>query len=184
MNKYLKNLLLGAWVWYFGAGLFGPLYAVFAEQIGGDILEITGAYALFLIVVGVMSIYVGRISDHHSKKKLMIFGYLLNAIATFGYLLVDNPLKLFAVQGLLGVAVALASPTWDSLFSSHLEKKHSGQEWGLYEGGPSIIMGVALLIGGFILTRFNFQTLFIVMGTVQIIATIVQFQIYRLDKKY
>ena len=72
MNKYLKNLLLGAWVWYFGAGLFGPLYAVFAERIGGDILEITGAYSLFLIVVGVMSIYIGRISDHHSKKKLMI----------------------------------------------------------------------------------------------------------------
>lgn len=184
MNKYLKNLLLGAWIWYFGAGLFGPLYAVFAEKIGGDILDITGAYALFLIIVGVLSIYVGRISDRYSKKKLMIFGYLLNAIATFGYLLVDGPLKLFVVQGLLGVSAALASPTWDSLFSVHLEKKHIGQQWGLYEGGPSIIMGIALLIGGFILTRFNFQTLFIIMGTVQIIATIVQFQIYRLDKKY
>ncbi len=184
MNRYLKILLLGSWIWYFGAGLFGPLYAVFAEQIGGDILDITGAYALFLIVVGVMSIYIGKISDHHSKKKLMIFGFLLNAIATFGYLLVNNPLKLFVVQGLLGVAVALVNPTWDSLFSAHLDKKHFGQEWGISEGGPSIIMGVALLIGGFILTKFNFQTLFIIMGTIQVIATIVQAQIYRLDKKY
>ena len=184
MNRYLKILLLGSWIWYLGEGLFGPLYAIFAERIGGDILEITGAYALYLIVMGVLSIYIGKVSDHHSKKRLMIFGYLLNAIATFGYLLVDNTLKLFVIQGVLGLAAALASPTWDSLFSDHLDKKHKGQEWGFYEGGPKIITGVALLSGGLILTIFNFQTLFIVMGTIQLIATIVQFQIYRLDKKY
>ncbi|MEK6840716.1 MAG: MFS transporter [Nanoarchaeota archaeon] len=184
MNRYLKILLLGSWVWYLGEGLFGPLYAIFAERIGGDILEITGAYSLYLISLGVLSIYIGKISDHHSKKKLMVIGYALNAIATFGYLLVDAPVKLFIVQGLLGLSAALASPTWDSLFSSHLDKKNKGEEWGFYEGGPKIIAGISLLVGGFILTKFSFQTLFIIMGTIQIVATIVQAQIYRLDKKY
>lgn len=183
MNKYLKILLAGSYTWYFGAGLLGPLYTVFAQKIGGDILEITGAYALFLIVMGTLSIFVGRISDHHSKKNLMMFGYLLNAATTFGYLLVDNPLKLFIVQALFGVAVALATPTWDSLFSVHLEKKHIGWEWGLSDGGPNVIMGVALVIGGLIVTYFSFQTLFIVMGVIQTLAVLVQSYLYKVDEK-
>jgi MFS family permease len=183
MNKYLKILLAGSYTWYFGAGLLGPLYAVFAEKIGGDILDLAGAYALFLIIMGTLSIFVGKISDHHSKKNLMMVGYVLNAATTFGYLLVDSPAKLFAVQALFGIAVALATPTWDSLFSIHLEKKHVGWEWGLSDGGPNIIMGIALIAGGLIVTYFSFSTLFIAMGIIQVIAVVIQSYIYKIDEK-
>ena len=111
MNKVMRSLLLGSYIWFFGWGLLGPLYAVFAQKIGGDILEMTGAYALYLIVGGLFSIGFGKYSDHVSKEKMMVAGYMLNAAATFGYLLVDTPIKLFIVQALLGLANALATPT-------------------------------------------------------------------------
>jgi len=177
MNKKLVNLLASNYIWYLAVGLLGPLYAVFAEKVGGDILELTGAYSLYLILAGVLSIYVGRVSDHHSKKYLLLAGYTLNAIATFGYLLVDNPLKLFMVQALFGVSAALATPAWDSLFTVNLTKKHMGEEWGLSEGGPYIVSGLGILVGGFILTYFGFNVLFITMGIIQVIGTIVQAQI-------
>ena len=179
MNKRLRNLLFGSYLWFFGAGLLGPLYAIFAEQIGGDILDLTGAYALYLILAGMLSIYVGRISDHHSKKYLMISGYALNTIATFGYLLVDSSQRLFIVQGMFGVAMALAFPTWDSLFTMNLDKRYLGREWGLSEGGPYIVSGLAVLLGGQVLSHFGFMFLFIAMGTAQVLATIVQMRTLR-----
>lgn len=174
MNRYRKVLLISSYAWYFGEGLLGPLYAVFAQRIGGDILELTGAYALYLMVMGVFSIYIGEFTTHDSKKRLMIVGYALNAVATFGYLLVDNPLKLFLVQGTLGLAAALATPTWNSLFSVHDDdKKRAGSGWGLDAGGSSITLGLAAIAGGFIMANFGFPVLFVLMGIIQIASTVI-----------
>ncbi len=184
MNKYLKVLLLGSYIWYLGEGLFGPLYAVFAEQVGGDILDLTGAYAVYLIVTGIASITVGRIADNKSYAKyLMLFGYFLNAAGTFAYLLVDSPIDLFAVQATLGIANALATPTWMEMYASHVDKKFMGREWGFSEGGPSIIMGIAIVIGGFIVNEFSFNLLFVVMGCIQVLAFLAQSLILLIGKK-
>lgn len=174
MNRYRKVLLASSYVWYFGEGLLGPLYAVFAQRIGGDILELTGAYALYLITMGVLSIYIGeKFTRPDSKKRLMTLGYALNAVATFCYLLVDSPLKLFVVQGLLGVAAALTTPTWNSLFSMYDDKKRAGSGWGLDAGGSNITLGLAAIAGGFIMANFGFTALFLLMGAVQVAATLV-----------
>jgi len=174
MHKKIKILLAASYLWFFGEGLLGPLYVIFAQRIGGDILEITGAYALYLIVTGMLSIAFGKLSDTHSKEKLMVLGYAINTLATFGYLLVDSPLKLFFIQALLGVAAALATPTWDSLFSEYVDRKKSGEQWGLSDGGPHIVTGVAIIFGGLIVTYFGFAALFILMGLFQVAATILQ----------
>ncbi len=173
MNRYRKVLLASSYLWYFGEGLLGPLYAVFAQRIGGDILELTGAYALYLITMGVLSIYIGEFTNPGSRKHLMVMGYGMNAVATFGYLFVDSPPKLFLVQGALGVAAALATPTWNSLFSMHEDKRQMGRGWGLDAGGSNITLGLAAIAGGFIMANFGFTTLFLLMGVVQMASTLV-----------
>jgi len=136
-----------------------------------------------LIVMGTLAIFVGKFSDHHSKKYLMTAGFALNAVATFGYLFVDSPFKLFFVQGLLGVAAALATPTWYSLFSKYEDKKHAGEEWGLDDGGSHIVIGLATITGGIIITYFSFTALFLLMGIIQIISTLVLLRMFSMDKK-
>ena len=50
-------------------------------------------------------------------ERLMVAGYVINALCTFAYLLVASPWHLLLVQAGLGLANALATPTWDALFS-------------------------------------------------------------------
>ena len=113
----------------------------------------------------------------------MILGYFLNAFATFGYLFVDSTAKLFIVQGVLGVANAMATPTWCALFSKYADKSKLGEQWGWSEGGPDIMTGIAILIGGIIVTYFSFEVLFIFMGTVQFITAIIQCFIFKIESK-
>ncbi|MEK6880914.1 MAG: MFS transporter [Nanoarchaeota archaeon] len=184
MNEKERILLYGSNIWYFGEGMLGPLFAVFAGIIGGNILDITWAWAIYLIVAGVMIMVVGRISDEHiSKEKLMILGYVLNTLFTFSYLLVSSPEHLFFVQTGLGIAAALAIPTWTALYAEHEDRKHAGFTWGLASGESSLLTGFAIIIGGLIVNFISFKALFIVMGTVQIIATIVQARILKDYKK-
>lgn len=178
INKKIQILLIGANIWYFGEGMFGPLFAIFAEEIGGDILSMTWAWATYLIVAGFMYILVGKYVDKHkNKEKIMILGYALNAVFTFSYLFITSPWHLFIIQAGLGLSAALATPTWNALYSKNEDKKDSVFEWGLAGGSAQIITGIAIIIGGLIVNYFSFTTLFITMGIIQIVATIIQSRI-------
>lgn len=186
LSKFTKILLWGANIWFFGEGLLGPLLAVFTEKIGGDILDISWAWATFLIATGVCYIITGRLINGKpikTKVIVMIIGYGLNAIFTFCYLFVSNPEQLFIIQACLGVSEALGSPTWDSLYAKSLNEKNDGYAWGLAGGQSQIVTGIAILFGGFMVYYLSFEFLFISMGIIQVIATLVQARILLFKKE-
>jgi len=174
-DRRLTLLLHGANLWYLGEGMLGPLFAVFTQKVGGSVLDISWAWATYLIIAGLLHVVVGRLADTPiGKERLMVAGYAMNALFTFGYLLVDAPWKLFAVQAGLGIGSALATSTWYALYS---ERADGSTEWGLTVGYREIILGGALITGGFIVSAFSFATLFVVMGSIQLIATAYQARI-------
>ncbi|HLD12030.1 MAG TPA: MFS transporter [Candidatus Nanoarchaeia archaeon] len=180
LNRKVRALLFADTAWLFGEGMLGPLFAVFAQRIGGDILEITWAWAVYLVVAGLLIVVIGRISDKKmDKRKLVFWGYVLNAVLTFGYLLVHDSYSLFVLQIGLGVAAALATPTWDALYSEYGSKKKFGLAWGLSDGFAEIFGGVAIFIGGLVVTYFSFDLLFWVMGGVQVVSVILLYPVLR-----
>jgi len=176
----VKILLYSNNLWVFGEGMLGPLFAVFAERLGGSILDISWAWSIYLIVTGILVIVIGKISDVKiSKEKLMITGFFLNAIFTFGYIFVSSPLQLFLVEAGLGVAAALASATWTALYAKSLDIKRPGYMWGLASGQAQLTMGIAIIIGGFVVNHFSFTVLFLTMGIIQTLAAIYQSMILK-----
>lgn len=171
-NKKTRALLFADIAWFFGEGMLGPLFAVLAQKIGGDIFDITWAWATYLIVAGVLIIVIGKLSDKISKNKLVFCGYVLNAIFTFCYLFVNNPRSLLLIQIGLGIAAAMATPTWNALYSKYENKNKDGFLWGLADGGSQIFTGLAIIIGGLIVVNFSFNMLFIIMGIIQTIAVV------------
>lgn len=179
LNKKVRALLFADVTWFFGEGMLGPLFAVFTQRIGGNILNITSAWATYLIVTGLLIILIGKVSDKINKKKLVFWGYVLNAILTFCYLLVSNPIQLLILQAGLGVAAAMATPTWDALYSECENKKKDGYTWGLADGASQLFTGLAIVIGGFIVIYLSFPILFIIMGIIQIISVILLYPILK-----
>ncbi len=184
LNKNTKVLLFADVTWFFGEGMLGPLFAVFTQRIGGDILNIAGAWATYLIVTGLLIVFIGKISDKIvDKEKLVFYGYILNAVLTFGYLLVSNPFQLLMLQAGLGVAAAMATPTWDALYSKYENKETDGFTWGLADGISQLSTGLAIIIGGLVVVYFSFTALFIIMGVIQIISVIVLYPILKNREK-
>lgn len=173
LNKKIRSLLLADTVWFFGEGMLGPLFAVFAQRVGGDVLNIATAWAAYLIVAGIFTILVGKLSDTKiGKRRLVFLGYVLNAVFTFTYLLVNSPVRLFLVEAGLGIAAALATPTWNALFSEYEDRKKDGLTWGLADGASQLFTGIAIIIGGLVVVYLSFQSLFVIMGVIQVISVI------------
>ncbi len=157
LSARTRVLLYSSNIWYFGEGMFGPLLAVFSGTVGGDVLDITWVWEAYLIVGGICTVLVGFISDRWVRKEtLIVSGYLLNTLVTFGYLWVDSATSLFLVQAGLGVASALATPTWDALYADCDTGQRTGFRWGLAGCQADILTGVAIVLGGLIVTHISF----------------------------
>lgn len=180
-------LFMSATVWAFSDGMLGPLFAVFAERIGGDILSITWAWALFLAVTGIGMMFTGRLGDTYGHYYLSVWGYIFSAIFTFGYMFVGDKWSLFFVQIGLGIGLALANPTWDALYDKYSGTgENDGLVWGTAAAGRYIAQAIAMIIGGFVVTHSSFTLLFFIMGCVMVLAASYQIRIlkYARDTKH
>ena len=171
-NKKEKTLLLANNLWYLSEGMLGPLFGIFCAKFHSSPLDISWVWALYLISVGIVVVVLGYVSDFLHKEKLLILGYLLQTIFTFCYTLVTNKYQLALLQVGLGISGGLSTTTWYALYARIEDKSHEGLTWGLANGLASIYTGVALLFGGLIIANSSFGVLFIIMGIVQLIATI------------
>lgn len=160
-------------LWNFADGLLGPLFAVFAQQVGGNVLDIAWAWGVYLVVTGVCVIIVGTLSDRIPKLPVLVAGYALTAVLTFCYLLVHTPLALLLVQAGLGFAIALSNPTYYALLTGAARtSERDGALWGWADGRDKIALGLAVFAGGLIVDRAGFAVLFVIMGVLQTIATL------------
>lgn len=182
MHRKERLLLWSSNLWSLGEGMLGPLFAVFAQRIGGSITDITWAWALYLGMTGALTIVAGGVSDRIwqwcGRERLLVAGYALNALCTFGYVFVSTPTHLFLVQAGLGVSLALSIPTWSALYARYSPgEAKAGYTWGLVAGEQRLILAIAILVGGYIVDHYSFTALFLTMGTIQVIATIYQARI-------
>ncbi len=164
--------------------MLGPLFAVLTTRVGGDVLEITWAWSTYLAVTGIGMVATGRLGDRIGHHYLSVFGYILTPIFTFGYLFVDTPFELLVIQAGLGLGLAFSNPTWSALYDKYSGKgDNDGFLWGLSSAGGYLAQAGAVLCGGFIVTNWSFDTLFIIMGTISSYAAFVQMRILKFARR-
>lgn len=180
LSKKETILLHGSNLWYLGTGLFGPLFAVFTDKIGGSVLDVSYAWAIFLTTTGIVTILVGKYSDApRLKERLLVLGYFFNAFFTFLLLTVHSPVGLFFNQFGFGMSLALTTPTWQALYAQNENKKRPGMTWGLYSGEAVIVQAIAILLGGIIVNIASFEALFVIMGCIQLTTAIFMVKILK-----
>lgn len=130
--------------------MLGPLFAVFAQKIGGGVLDILWAWAAYLIVSGTGMMLIGKISDRFPSEKeyFPLAGYAINTVFTFAYLLVSNPFELLLVQVGFGLGNTLTSGPWSALYDKHSEDKNDGFIWASASVQAAISTGLAMIVGG------------------------------------
>ena len=54
-NKQIKTLLLTDGIIILACAMLGPIYALFVQEIGGDLLDAAYAFAVYAFVAGIRS---------------------------------------------------------------------------------------------------------------------------------
>jgi MFS family permease len=174
INRSSRILLEASIIANIAIGLLGPVYAVFVENIGGSLLDAGIAYAIFNILTGILIITLGS-TKFFSKntRPLIVIGYFLFALGNIGYIFIRTPIHLFIVQIILGLAIGILEPAWDSVYSAKLNEQQGYKRWSLWSGSTYLAVCIAAIIGGFIAFKLSFQILFIIMAIMGVISAII-----------
>jgi len=172
-----KTLLILLWTSFFinlAAGLFGPIYAVFVGEIGGNLINVGVAFSIFSIFTGVIIFFISKWEDRFKhQEKLLIISRTIICFGFLGYVFIQNIYHLYAVQMILGIGFAIGTPAYQSLYSKNLKKGKYASEWGIWESMANITTGISAIIGGYIAEIYGFKTLFIIMFIFSIFSLIV-----------
>lgn len=171
MNKGIRTLLLADTWATFSAGLLGPIYAIFVQEIGGDILDASWAYFAFMITSGVMVYFVSKWEDQiNDKSKIIMAGYGISSLGFLSYTFVNSQAMLIVSQIILGIAQAILTPAYDALYSKTLTKNKEASEWGAWESMQYIVTALAAITGGYIAYFIGFKGLFLTMFVISLLA--------------
>jgi hypothetical protein len=177
INPLYKFLISSYSLSTFSEGILMPIYAVFVQKIGGDILDASGAIAIFFITEGIFTMLIHRFkwsNDH--RTFLLVSGWVIWLLGIISYLFVANMLTLFLAQVLMALGNATADPIFYRELSENTDRRSKGFEWGFFEGIKVILDGVAALIGGVVATFWGFHFLILTMigtATLSLVAILV-----------
>jgi predicted MFS family arabinose efflux permease len=164
-NKALRVLLWTNALILLASAMIGPIYAIFAEEVGGDLMDASIAGGIFALTAGIVTLISGKYSDKIKENELIIsLGYLIEGLGFMLYIWVDSVATLFAVQVVIGLGEAIYNPAFDAVYSKHLDGHKSGTQWGAWESMYYFTRAIGAILGGVLVISFSFQAMFIVMG--------------------
>ena len=183
MDKVKRILLLTDTFYLLAGGFLGPIYALYVQKIGGDILDASISFALFMGTSGVVVFLFSLWEDKKKHlEKFVVIGYFLGVVGYAMYLFVDSPAFLFVVQIVLGLSAALKDPSYDALFSES-GKKHLALSWGEWEAMDYFALGAGALLGGYIVVAYGFETLLYIMLAASICSFLISLLLLKRRRK-
>ena len=189
INQVIRILTLSDVLIISSFGLIAPIFAIFVTDSisGGNIAVVGIAEAIYLISKSLLQIPAASIIDRIKGEKddfwAMFVGSIAFSLVPLLYLAISSPFELYLVQFIYGLATAVTLPSWYAIFTRHIDKKHEGVEWGVYQTFVDLGSGAAALIGGLLAYYFGFNNLFILVSIISFIGSFSLLGIYQRMKK-
>lgn len=175
LNKVIKYLILSDLVFYTGWGLVTPIFAIFIVNNiqGGTILVASIASAIFWILKSILRIPFGIFLDSHKGEGddyfFVVIGLLIASLIPFGYIFANLPWNIYVLQAIYAIGMAMSLSGWSAIFTRHIDKGKESTEWGVSATAYGIGAGVAAVVGGWAVTQFGFNPVFIIVGIMGLI---------------
>jgi len=189
INKVVRVLIFADFFLGSAWGFLGPVFAIFivARISVGDPLEaakIAGfASFVYLITKSFLQIPISKYFDSkHGERDdywFMVLGLFLTGLSPFGFLASSLPWHLYAFQILHAIGMALFVPSWNAIFTRHIDKGKEAFEWGMDSTLMGLGAGIAGGLGGIIVAFFGFNIIFILVGSFSIFSSLFLLTIHK-----
>jgi MFS family permease len=135
-----------------------PLYVL---KIGGtrrDVGFVMGAYSICATIMRAVS---GWLSDRYGRKRIVVSALIVMLAVTVLYRRADSALFVGTIRGLHGLFYGLAGTSMGAIVADSLPVARMAEGLGYYGLMATLSMGLAPMIGIWLVTDFGYSTLFV-----------------------
>ena len=173
MNKNLLVVLFSNYGAVISIGFFTPIFALYIVELGGNIADVGLATAIYYIAGGgLMLLLRSLMNKNTSLLRWYVWGNVLESVAAILFIFAQSVLVFYVIQTVHALATAFRVPSQRALYAKLEDKGKEGGEWSVMEGGNFIIIGLSALAGGAVVYYLNFQTVFVMMAVIQLLAAL------------
>lgn len=173
LNSRIRILLLTNGLILLAAAMLGPIYGLFIEKVGADLLAASCSLAVFSFVAGFVSLLSGKYADRVGEPELvMVVGYVLMACGFFGYMFVSSIWSLLCVQVVIGFGEAIYAPAFDLLYAKNIDGQKPGRQWAAWESMDYFARSFGAISGGLLVKFFGFPIMFFIMGSLCLVSAV------------
>ncbi|MCU1427406.1 MAG: drug resistance transporter, EmrB/QacA subfamily [Actinomycetia bacterium] len=130
---------------------------------------ITTSYSL--VLAGLL-LPLAVMSDRRGRKTLLIVGLAIFGVASTAAAFATTPAMLVCARGAMGVGGACAMPASLSVLNSVFAPADRGQALAIWSGVAGFASGAGPIVGGLLLARFWWGSVFLVNAPVAIVALV------------
>ena len=179
INRVVKYLILSDVLFWTGWGLMNPVFAIFVVQRieGGSPFVVGVAAAIYWILKSLLRVPIGAFLDSQPTEKddyfFLVGGLFVASLVPFGYILAYLPWHIYFLQIIYAIGMAMTLSGWQAIFTRHIDKGKEATEWGLDATFLGFGVGISGAVGGWAVTEFGFEPVFISVGILGLIGVFV-----------
>lgn len=179
-------LLIGIELFFtFIFALAGPFVSVFiVKGISGATMSIVGIAAMiFLATKSTLQIPLSRIVDRTANENSIIAilsaGHAMTALCPLILAFSTSSWHVFLAQFFCGFGNAITYPSYNMLFTHHIDKNQAAFEWSIYDTIIGFSAAAATALGGFLIDQAGFKAVFLGVGAIILLSSFLPFVFYK-----
>lgn len=174
INSVVKAVILAEMLLWSGWNFIMPIFSIYITKLpGGSVEKAATSFSVYLLSRVVFGLLSGQyLNSRRTRHKfiVMIIGMAVLSLSYIGLAFAHSIVMVYVYYGVIGLALGMAQPAKNALFSTSVKKEKSTIIWSVLDAGVFLSMAAAAIIGGIIAEQFGFQVLFFIASIVNFVA--------------
>ena len=154
-------LLCGGTVLFMASfGMLLPELPAHLAQMGGE-AYLGGVVGMFTLAAFLSRFLSGRIADQAGRRKVMLIGSAVTAVAGFGYLVATSIAAFMALRFLHGLSTGFRPPGTSAMLTDLIPKERRGEALGYLGVAGNAGMASGPALGSWLTVEFGIEWMFI-----------------------
>lgn len=166
------NLLI-----FFSFQMLLPTLPIYIERLGGEKSVIGLINGIFVISAVAIRPFSGMLLDRLGRKKVFLVGLIIFILSVFSYSLFSVISIILLIRFIHGFGWGAASTASSTIASDNIPKERFGEGMGYFSLTASLAMALAPMVGLSIVSKYDFNTLFMVSTVLAAIGFIIAIKV-------
>ncbi len=151
-------------------GMIWGLLPIILARKHFDLVDVGIITSIYPAVWGLSQIVTGKLADMVSKKGLLFWGMMLQAIAIFLLTLADTHTEMVMISTALGIGTAMVYPTFLATISDNTHALDRGKSLGIFRFWRDSGYAIGAVITGFTADQLGVNSSIILIGIITLLS--------------